>query len=79
MSGALLCNLELLRGKLYPYVLGGISVLGQGGDAWPYLMWGGGIKCAVIKSLSIRFDLRFHMYETDGWLRMAAGFMWTFK
>ena len=81
LSAALLANYRIERYKLCPYILGGATILQWNGGSLTYLMWGGGIRRDITRSLKLRFDLRFHAHlngETDFWMKFSTGLMWSF-
>ena len=77
VSGGLLYNFNITLNKVCPYVLGGLSQI-RGEGVSTYIMFGGGVKIDLTKSLKMRFDLRFQLYEGGIWTKLSTGLMWTF-
>ncbi|MDH5406329.1 MAG: hypothetical protein OEX80_07305 [Candidatus Aminicenantes bacterium] len=77
VSGGLLYNFNIILNKVCPYVLGGLSQI-RGEGVSTYIMFGGGVKIDLAKSLKMRFDLRFQRYEGGIWTKLSTGLMWTF-
>ena len=79
VSGGLLYNFIKKNSKTIPYVLGGVTLLNvYEGDKSILMMFGGGVKSYLTKSLKIRLDIRFYLSGEGSGSRFCMGFMWSF-
>lgn len=79
VSGGLLYNFIKKNSKTIPYVLGGATLLNvYEGDRSILMMFGGGVKSYLTKSLKIRLDIRFYLSGEGSGSRFCMGLMWSF-
>ena len=79
LSEGLICNFDTEHNKTVPYVLVGISQLTDEEVLIFNVMFGGGIKSDLTKSLKMKFDLRLHLCGDGIWWKFSTGLMWSFE